>query len=258
MDKMFRFSDYDIFAYVVSGFATLLVIDFTVATHLVLGANWTVSEGLIVVVAAYVAGQIIAAPASLLFERGLVRKALGRPIDWLMKLRQPEGLRRTLSRTILAEYFAPLDRCTRERLSNTMKSEGIDSGEELFWRAFPTVKNDETGYARLESFQKLYGFCRNIAFVAFCGGIALFFKALGSLGLPDGAAFREFGGSAAAFVIGAGMVLRYLKFRRLYVVEVLTTFCALCSRADEPGSLKPSTQTSAPRRRKPVGRPVAP
>jgi len=45
MDKVLRFSDYDVFAYIVSGLAIMLIWDLMFGTHWIISAQWTVSEG---------------------------------------------------------------------------------------------------------------------------------------------------------------------------------------------------------------------
>jgi hypothetical protein len=79
MDKVLRFTDYEAFAYIGSGLAAMLVWDFVLGSHLVLGAEWSVLESISVLFAAYVLGHVIAAPASWLFERRFVGRFLGAP-----------------------------------------------------------------------------------------------------------------------------------------------------------------------------------
>ncbi len=226
MDKLLRFSDYDVFAYVVSGFAMIVACDLVFATHYVVGAKWSIPDGIIVIVAAYIIGQLLASPSSLLLERGLVRRALGRPADVLMEVKPTSGLRGALARSVLADYYAPLDAATAGRLRELMHAENIQSGEALFWRAYPTIKAHAVSYARLEAFLKLYGFCRNLAFVALIAAVALGASAtVAAVRSGSGAAVIQYASSAViALVIGLGMLHRYLKFHRLFTVELLTTF----------------------------------
>jgi|SRR3954470_14075446 len=239
---MLRFSDYDIFAYVVSGIAAILAVDVVVGTHFMMGATWTVSQGIVLVIAAYVVGQILAAPSSWIIERRLVRRVLGRPTDALLRIGPLRGWRAKLSRSILADYYNPLDRATGNLLRALMKRERLLSGEELFWRAFPAIKCNEIAYSRVEAFLKLYGFCRNMAFVALLSVVALAGSAT-VVAIRDGpaASLPPIGWALASLLVGVGMLLRYLKFRRLYVVEVLTTFADLLRLQDGPagsGQLK--------------------
>jgi len=64
MDRILRFNDYDVFAYLATGFAAMLASDITLGSQWVLGAEWEVSEGLAVLLAAYFIGHLIAWPAA--------------------------------------------------------------------------------------------------------------------------------------------------------------------------------------------------
>lgn len=235
MDKLLRFSDYDVFAYIASGFAAIVAWDLVFATHFVVGAKWSVPDGIIVIVAAYIIGQILASPSSWLLEQRLVRRALGRPADVLIQGKPTSGWRGGLARSVLADYYAPLDAATAGRLRELMDAENIQSGEALFWRVYPTIKAHAVAYARLEAFLKLYGFCRNLAFVALAAAVALGVSAaVAVVRSGSGAAASQHASWAViALVIGLGMLHRYLKFHRLFAVEVLTTF-AETLRTKEP------------------------
>lgn len=76
MDKLLSFSDYDVFAYVASAFEAIVGWDLMFSAHYVLGAKWSVPDGIIVIVAAYIVGQILASPSSWLLERRLVHQPL--------------------------------------------------------------------------------------------------------------------------------------------------------------------------------------
>lgn len=227
MDKLARFSDYDVFAYIASGLAALVVWDIVFSTQFVLGAEWTAASGTLTVAGAYIAGQILAAPSGWLIERQFVHRLLFRPSSILMSGRKL-GWRRFLQRTLLQDYYAPLDsglqRKVRERAIADRGAEPI--GEALFWCAFPVAKKDMNAYARLDGFLKLYGFCRNMAFVGLVG--ACFIAADAALEWYDWGwtdrVIRQFGWAVLALLIGLGMLHRYLKFFRLYSVEVFVAY----------------------------------
>jgi hypothetical protein len=171
LDKLLRFSDYDVFGYVASGLAALAFWDLAFGTSYVVGVQWTIASGALTIGGAYVLGQILASPSSWLIERRLVRKVLGSPSAILMDdLRL--GWRRFLKAVILKDYYTPLDTGlrtrVRERAATARPGETL-RGEALFWCAFAVAKKDENAYTRMDSFLKLYGFCRNMAFVALCG-----------------------------------------------------------------------------------------
>jgi len=226
MDKLLRFSDYDIFTYLASGFAAFAGWDLLFSTRYVIGAQWSVSSGTIAIVAAYVIGQILASPAAWLIERQLVRRALGRPAEVLMRTEPLRRWRKWAARFTLTEYYTPLEASLAERLRTFMTSKGISSSEGLFWLAFSVAKSSPAATARMDAFLRLYGFCRNMAFVALITGIGLFTKLIlhwRTIGWDDAAEVMA-AYSVASLLVAFGMLLRYLKFYRLFSVEVLVTF----------------------------------
>src|SRR5262245_39081895 len=108
MEKLARFSDYDVFAYIASGLAALLIWDIVFSTRFVLDAEWTVASGTLTIAAAYIVGQILAAPSGWLIERRFVQHILFRPSLILMNSRKL-GWRRLLKKTLLQDYYTPLD-----------------------------------------------------------------------------------------------------------------------------------------------------
>jgi hypothetical protein len=225
MDKLLRFSDYDIFAYLASGFTALAGWDLVFSTRYVIGAQWSVSTGAITIVTAYVIGQILASPAAWLIERQLVRRSLGRPTELLTRTESLRGWRKLASHSVLAEYYRPLDDSLTSHLRTFMTTEGISSGEGLFWRAFSLAKRSPESMARLDTFLRLYGFCRNIAFVAILIGMGLITKLIlhwQSAGWNKATDLLAVYFGISLFV-AIGMLHRYLKFYRLFGVEVLVT-----------------------------------
>jgi hypothetical protein len=228
MDHLLRFSDYDVFAYIASGLATLVVWDLMFDTTYVVGATWTVASGVLTIIAAYILGQIIASPSSWLLERLLVRRLLGQPSEILMETLEL-GWRGILKRTALTDYYTPLDSGLASRVCMLAKMpQGADPhrGETFFWRAFAVAKKDPNAYARMETFLKLYGFCRNMAFVGLIGSCAMTLDAAlewRCMG-PVPAVGGQLQWALLSCVLGIGMLHRYLKFHRLYSVEVFVAY----------------------------------
>ena len=82
--------------------------------------------------------------------------------------------------------------------------------------------------ARMDAFLKLYGFCRNMAFVALITGTGLFTKLIlhwRTFGWDDAAEVMA-AYSGASLLVAFGMLHRYLKFHRLFSVEILVTFAS--------------------------------
>ncbi len=236
MDKLARFSDYDVFAYVASGLSALVVWDSIFSTHYVLGVQWTVASGTLTIATAYIVGQILAAPSGWLIERRFVHYVLFRPSVILMNGRNL-GWRRFLKKTLLQDYYTPLDaglqRKVRERATADRNEEV--TGESLFWCAFPIAKQDPNVYARMDGFLKLYGFCRNMTFVGLAG--AGFFAVNAVLDWMrlgwSNHVVQQLRWALLALLVGFGMLHRYLKFFRLYNVEIFVAYSEASSERSE-------------------------
>lgn len=224
MDKLLRFSDYDVFAYISAGLAALLLSDVLFSTHWIVDAQWTVASGTAVVFGCYVVGHVIAWPASFLIERQFVVRVLGPPSKVLFE----EATHHTILTRLFPDYFAPLNRAIVQRVKSKARSDSSDAiGQNLFWAAFAVVKRDPATYARLEAFLKLYGFCRNIAFVAFLGALALFFSTARTAIVGAPRMETQFFWAIAALLVGVSMFYRFLKFYRLYSVEVFVGYAEI-------------------------------
>jgi len=211
MDKFFRFSDYDVFAYLTAGFAAFAIADLATGTAIVWNGQWTVASGALTILGAYVAGQIIATPASWM-ERGLVFGLLGAPADILF-----HGSRRGLSKAF--EYYRPLDARIAAPIRAAMQAG--DSGKVLFGLAHANARKNPAAAVRVDSFLRLYGLCRNLSFVLFIGACVLMIASFDAE-TPRADTLRAY--AAISVVAGAGMFFRYLKFLRLFAVEVFTAY----------------------------------
>jgi hypothetical protein len=116
---------------------------------------------------------------------------------------------------LLKEYMKPLPKSTamavREKFKRMTKHAAV--GDDFFLFCFHHVKEQcPAGYARLQTFQNLYGFSRNICFA----GIAVtLFLLIGRL--HAFLAIPVFFASIVTF-------FRYLKFFRHYSIEVFLSF----------------------------------
>lgn len=227
MDKLARFTDYDVFAYIASGLAALVVWDIVFSTHYVLSSNWTASTGALTIAAAYIVGQILAAPSGWLVERQFVHHILYRPSVVLLSGKRL-GWRKILKNTLLQDYYTPLASSVLVKVRERAVAElGVEvTGETIFWCAFPAAKKDHSAYARMDGFLKLYGFCRNIAFVSLAGACFIAIDAVleWSCKGPTDHVVQQLNWASIALLVGLGMLHRYLKFFRLYNVEVFVSY----------------------------------
>ncbi len=228
MDNLLRFSDYDLFAYVATGLAAIVIWDLGTGTHWVVGADWTVASGTATIIVSYVLGHILAWPASWLIERCFVSNVLGPPSKVLFAAAPKTP---SVAGWLFPDYFNPLDDQMKVRVRARAREDGqsAQAGESLFWTAFARAKRDGTTYSRMEGFLKLYGFCRNVAFVGLAGCVGLLIAAGWSLWVNGvvADARSQLRWAGAAFVVGLSLFYRYLKFHRLYSVEVFVGYAEL-------------------------------
>jgi len=226
MQRLPQLSDYELFAYLASGFAFLVMWDVWAPSNIVLGANWTVLYGVYIALLSYVLGQIIATPSELVLERWFTSKVLLAPSITLMNCDPRLRKRSFLKRSLLGEYYRPLDANQRSNI-DVINTEGL-TGEALFWNAFVIAKQDMNAYSRMYSFLKLYGFCRNMAFVLLLSSSCILIDIAvdsfcGQTGVQNEQKLRY---AVFAFVAGLGMLHRYLKFYRLYSLEVFLSYAS--------------------------------
>jgi hypothetical protein len=210
------FTSYDFWAYLASGFLLLGPADYVFGTNLLTGKDWSWFQIGVAVSSAYVAGHLIAGLSSLVLERGLVGKVLGYPRDILFG----QVKVRPWVRWCLAAYYTPLTPETREAALAKGKALGVDGpGEKLFAPAFTAAKDNKKASERMDNFLKLYGFCRNVAVVAFIDAALFGWAYHWRTGEP-------LHGNLAlvCLVVGVGMTFRYLKFFSHFGSEVFTTF----------------------------------
>jgi hypothetical protein len=210
------FDPYDFFGYLATGLVVLVGLDLSLGFPPILNRDFKPVEAALVVVGAYVAGQLIATPAKALLEDFFVGKILARPSVNLFRRKRP-----LIRGTMFPGFYKALPPTIGDRILAKARSEGIEeSGETLFLhvRYRPEILNDAKLMAKLDSFINKYGFARNLAFTAVTFGIALSARARcdGQGGLQKYA--------AESLVTGVFLVYRYLKFFRQYSYEMFNTY----------------------------------
>ena len=227
MSSLSKVTDYELFAYVASGFWALAIFDLLIGRQFIFGQGWTVSEAALMFIASYILGQILASPAQAIIERILVHKILLPPSITLLDEDARLGSRRLLRRALLRDYYRPLDAGIREKLWCRSKEElkRKPNGDSLFWQAYSITKNDANVAARLGTFLRLYGFCRNMTFINLCGFISFLISIIIRCVNSDAFALVDHPLMAgASLVLTLGMLIRFLKFYRLYSVEIFVAY----------------------------------
>lgn len=214
--KELPFDPYDFFGYLASGLLVLVGMELVLGFPTVLGRDLGVVDGFILLLAAYVAGQLAATPAKALLEYGLVGALLGRPSDNLLRANPPRPLG-----LIFRDYFSPLPEGTRSALKTKLAREGFEgSGEDLFLfvRFAPSTRDDAALVSRLDAFRDRYGFARNLAFTSLAVAVALLVKGYAA-GTKDLVGYGWTG-----IVVSILLVYRFLKFFRQYSYELFNAY----------------------------------
>lgn len=216
MDQKIPFTSYDFWAYLSAGFLLIFGADASTGMNLLMRNSWTVVQGIVALSVAYSIGQLVASLSSLFLERGLVGEILGHPRNVLFgQTKAPRWLRMALK-----GYFQPLPQETQAAALLKGEQVGVKSpGEALFWPAYAYARQTPAVMTRLDNFLNLYGFCRNTALVAFIDAAILYWSYMRPDGPPEHLLWARL-----SVVVGIGMTLRYLKFFRLYAIEVFTAY----------------------------------
>ncbi len=221
MDR-FPFDPYDFFGYLASGLLIVVGMDLVLGFPNVLGRELKAFDTAVLIIAIYIAGQLVATPAKALLEDGIVDKILGRPNVNLFRAKKPR-----IRGLLFPGFYKPLPSAIRVRVHANATQEGASaSGESLFLhvRFHPQIRKDEQLMARLTGFLNKYGFARNLGFTCLVVGIALLAKQrIGPV--PGTADIARYGWTA--LVVGILLFYRYLKFFRQYSYEMFNTYAAL-------------------------------
>jgi hypothetical protein len=215
MDRI-PFDPYDFFGYLASGLLVLVGMDVVLGFPHILGRDFEVVDTALLVLAVYIAGQLIATPAKAALEDVIVGKILGPPSVNLFRDKKPR-----LRRLLFPGFFKALPEPIRTRILAKAASEGVSgTGEALFLhvRYHPSTKADEKLLAKLGEFLNKYGFARNLAFTCVVVGFALLIKSAVAYS-PEVARYGYI-----ALVVGALLFYRYLKFYRQYAYELFNSY----------------------------------
>ncbi|MGH9199186.1 MAG: hypothetical protein ACRD1T_26085, partial [Acidimicrobiia bacterium] len=214
------FSVYDFFGILASGFVLLAGTDFA------FGGGWILREkmgfvlSLFWVLVAYVAGHVVAGLSGYLYEKKFVRGLLQLPEYTLFRDQGPGGWRRLFS-----AFYEPLPTRTRAKvLAKAHDRAGLSKpGRDMFFHCLPLVRREPLVLDRLNIFLNLYGFARNSSLAALLIVPVLVIGALTNEA-EQGVSAARLWAAAGALVAAVALLYRYLKFFRLYAVEVFVNY----------------------------------
>ena len=215
MRGWFPLTDFDFWAFLTSGAVLLAAADRVFSLGWVDREHWTVVQIGLAAAVAYVTGHVIAEAASRLLEGILVRRLLGSPSSFL--LGDPPALPK--GRWLYPGYFQPIAPELRARIQRLAASEEPPfEGNAIYTHAYVFARRDQMASGRLAVFQNQYSMCRNV-----CLACALAAPALAVSGFFAGRN-ADFWWAGAALLVGAVMLIRFLKYYRLFSVEVLNSY----------------------------------
>jgi hypothetical protein len=210
------FDVYDFFGYLASGIVVIAGMEVTLGFPLVLGRDLKAVDYAVLVLATYVAGQIVATPAKALLEDVIVFKILGPPSVNLLREKRPR-----VRSIIFPGFYKPLPKEHRSRVRDKARAEGVSTtGEDLFYhvRFSKPILKDPLLQARLNTALNKYGFARNLAFTSLLFGAAVLIKARIH---PDPCLVKY---GEVGCVVGILLFYRYLKFFRQYSSALFYTY----------------------------------
>lgn len=215
------FTLYDFFGCLSAGFVLLAAGDYAFDRRWLLNDQLGLIAGVFWTIAAYITGHIVANIAGWALEAKFVRDVLHAPVETLFLTNKPRGWRR-----LFPGYYEALPRKTQGRILNKANQlAGItESGQALFFHCFAVVQKDQITRERLETFLYLYGFCRNVCMALLFGTVLLVLGVISDSWRESGVGQHIWWTIPAALLAALGMLYRYLKFFRDYMVEVLRSY----------------------------------
>lgn len=224
MKDWFPLTSYDFYAYLTAGMVTLAAIDRVFfGSMLATQAHWTVVNGAFWAAIAYLTGQILAIPSSVLLEHLLGRKLLRAPSRILLGLHAPRWREVAVRWLFGAREYEPFPVATRESiLRKAATALGVPvqdvDGEAAFHCAFPYARDAADSATRLDNFLNQYGMCRNVSLASLIASGLLTWRAAHTDARLDWAL------AIAAVVLALGLFGRFVKFYAAYAREVFRRY----------------------------------
>ncbi len=214
MEKI-PFNTYDFFGYLAAGSVVVCTVDYGYGDRFILGGRpATTFVYFLAILVSYITGQVVSQIAGWIIERGFARRLLGTPFRLLMS----DVRHRGIGPFFFPGYFEILPKTVRDKAADRREKNGLKQPNEGFFaHVYEEISGVDRKARRLDSFRDQYGFARNVTFSLFFAaialGIAMWMKKPVNPWIPSGAA-----------VLAVGMFYRFLKFYRLFSVELLRAY----------------------------------
>ncbi len=220
MIKDFPFTTYDFYAYLASGIVFLFSADFILTGGMIFSqTSWSFVESTVAVASAYIVGQIIAIPSSIILEHFLLGIVFRRPMQILMSPKPIRWHERVLS-VLVGRYYSPFPESIQKKILTKAShilgkpdTEILENIESLFQPAYAVARQNEDVRNRMDDFRNQYGFARNISFVGLLLLVMAFWQHMTWPSLI-----------ILLTCVAAGMFLRFAKFYASFSAELLRTF----------------------------------
>ena len=217
-------SVYDFFGYLASGFILLLSVNIAFSQDWLFKSDQNLVMGLSLIFVAYIIGHAVAHLSWAILEEWFVRKVLHSPEETLFIDEYQSRWKR-----IFPCFYKPLPSETQKIVFEKTKKANISSpGQGLFFHCHPIVMRDSAARERLSSFLNLYGFSRNLVLAGFLSSLILLIGSFRDIWSKPRVFHPDtLGWSLVSIVIAVVMFYRYLKFFRLYTIEVFRTYAVI-------------------------------
>jgi hypothetical protein len=220
MRSYFPLTDFDFYAYVVSGLALLVAFDYACPVpNQLLHWDWTFVKAGVVVGVAYFTGQVAALLSTWLLEHWLLKR-LKPPAAIMLGMEEPgkwdERVRSISGTRYLERLSPPVIAAAKMRAAEALRcSIGELDREAVFQFGFAAARCSEDACRRMDRDRREYEFSRNMAMV---GMIAAPTITSGAIWM------RDLSGAAWAFlaaVTSSIMFVRYVRYYASYHSQVI-------------------------------------
>lgn len=221
MKTWFPFSDYDFYSYLASGIVLLFAIDYWLSGgDWTVDKDWTIQQNVLILIVAYITGQIIAIPSSILYDTILVNTILGHPIERQLGEADLSFMQKIFAVIIGKDYGRLVESVRKNVMARAtedtkLKTEVLLTHKQnIFDIAFIAARLREEDKTRIDDFRNQYGFSRNMSLTSFITAVLMYYSA-------------DVNASALAVLfccLGVGMLVRFLTFYTTFSAEVLRSY----------------------------------
>lgn len=221
MKTWFPFSDYDFYSYLASGIVLLFAIDYWLSGgNWAVDTTWTIQQNVLILIVAYIMGQIIAIPSSIIYDTILVNSILGHPIEVQLGEGEMNFFQRVFAVIIGKDYGRLVESVKKNVMSRAaedtlLKQDALLTHKlNIFDIAFIAARLREEDKMRIDDFRNQYAFSRNMSLTSFITAGFMYYSA-------------DINASLLALIfccLGCGMLLRFLTFYTTFSAEVLRSY----------------------------------